>query len=176
MIRHAWARQLQQLIASWWVARNARERWLVGGGGIIAVIVLPYVWLWEPLVERAATLRQEVIEQRRDLNWMQDAAAQIEAKGENGTTATEPVTDGRSLLGLVDRSARNSGLNEQVNRVQPDGGSSLRVWLERAPFDDLVKWLDSLERAGGITVRDLTVERTAEEGLVNARLTLEVGS
>ncbi|BAU56615.1 general secretion pathway protein M [Halorhodospira halochloris] len=168
--------ELRDQISRWWSARNTRERWIVGSGAVIAFVVLPYVWFWEPLVERAEGLRAEVTEQRRDLAWMRDAAQQIKAAGEGGAGATEPVTDGRSLLGLVDRSARHSGLNDQVSRVQPDGESSVRVWLDRAPFNDLVKWLDNLEGAGGVVVSDLTVERTGEEGLVDARLTLEVGS
>jgi general secretion pathway protein M len=167
--------ELHQLVLRWWEGRNTRERWLVAVGGLVAITLLPYVWFWEPLVDRAETLHKEVAEQRQDLRWMRKAAQRIEASGRASSAAQQPITDGRSLLGLVDRSARQAGLDEQVSRVQPDGDSSVRVWLERAPFNDLVRWLDELERPGGVRVSDLTVERTDESGLVDARLTLEVG-
>lgn len=176
MSLRAWLVELRQLLLHWWGARNPRERWVVGSGVALMVAVLPYVWIWEPLVERAAALESAVAEQRHDLAWMRDAARQIRAHGGAEAGAAEPVTDGRSLLGLVDRSARQADLDDQVSRVQPDGRSSVRVWLDEAPFNQLIEWLDDLQRATGVEVSDLTVERTNDKGLVNARLTLEVGS
>ncbi|MBK1734189.1 hypothetical protein CKO15_02600 [Halorhodospira abdelmalekii] len=169
-----WAEWREPLLR-WWAGREVRERWLVVSAAVVVLLVLPYVWIWEPLVERAEQLEASVAEQRRDLAWMR-GAAEVVAAAERSGGAGEPVTDDRSLLGLVDRSARAAGLEERVTRVQPEGGGRVRVWLERAPFNDLVQWLDGLEAAAGVSVSALTVERTREEGLVNARLTLEVDS
>jgi len=156
-----------------WSARNARERWLLGGGGLLVLVVLPYVAIWEPLVERRAYLQDRVAEQRQDLAWMRSAAEEIQAR--NGESASaEPVTDERSLLSLVDRAARDAGIDDQLSRAQPDGDGTLRVWMDRVPFDELMGWLDGLQRAAGVEVAALTVERTQDDGLVNARLTLEV--
>ncbi len=156
-----------------WAARNTRERWLLGGGGLLVVVILPYVAFWEPLVERRDQLEAQVADQRQDLAWMRAAAEEIRAHDGEGGSA-EPVTDERSLLSLVDRAAREAGLDDQLSRVQPDGDGTLRVWMDQVPFDELMEWLDGLQRAAGVEVDALTVERTQEDGLVNVRLTLEV--
>ena len=156
-----------------WSARNTRERWLLSAGGLLLAVILPYVVLWEPLVERRDQLEAQVAEQRQDLAWMRSAAEQIRAH-EGDTDSAEPVTDERSLLSLVDRAARDAGIDDQLSRAQPDGDGTLRVWMDRVPFDELMGWLDGLQRAAGVEVAALTVERTQEDGLVNVRLTLEV--
>nr|WP_041595716.1 type II secretion system protein M [Halorhodospira halophila] len=169
---------MQQLRAEaerFWSARNPRERWLLGSGGLLVLVVVPYVAVWEPLTERRDQLQAQVAEQRQDLAWMRSAAEEIHAHdGDNGSA--EPVTDERSLLSLVDRAAREAGIDDQLSRVQPDGDGTLRVWMDRVPFDELMNWLDGLQRAAGVEVDALTVERTQEDGLVNVRLTLEVGT
>ncbi len=167
------AAELRAALGSWWGARNGRERWMVGGGLALALVVLPYVMVWEPVTGRVAELEQRVVEERRDLAWMHEAAREVRAAG-GGAAPAEPVTDDRSLLSLVDSSARRANLDGRLNRVQPDGAGSVRVWLDRAPFDEVVVWLDRLQRTGGVRVSALVVERTGDEGLVNARLTLEI--
>ena len=159
-------------LARWWAARNGRERWMVGGGLVLALVAVPYVTVWEPVVERMAALERQVAEARRDLAWMQEAAGEVRRHGGGG--GTEAATDDRSLLGVVDRTARQAGLDGRLSRVQPDGAGSVRVWLDRAPFDAVVVWLHRLQRDGGVRVAALVVERTRDEGLVNVRLTLEV--
>lgn len=168
--------ELRARLRQWWEQRNERERWLIAlGGGLLAVVV-PYVAFWEPLVERTATLEAEVAEQREDLAWMRRAAREIEAQRGEDEGAGEPITDDRSLLSVVDRSARRSGLEDALSRVQPEDGDTVRVWMDDAPFDDLVSWLDALQRTSGVRVDSMSVERTRQDGIVDARLTLEVGA
>jgi general secretion pathway protein M len=49
----------------------------------------------------------------------------------------------------------------------------VRVWLDGAPFDVLVKWLTTLNSTHGILVDNATLERTESAGRVDARLTLQ---
>ena len=80
---------------------------------------------------------------------------------------------GRSLLSVADSTARAGGLATALKRVEPEGGNSVRVWLDGAPFDVLVKWLVTLSTQHGVDANSATLERSETAGQVNARLTLE---
>jgi len=60
-----------------------------------------------------------------------------------------------------------------LKRVEPEGSDSVRVWLDGAPFDVLVKWLGTLSTIHGVKAETVTLERTDTAGRVNARLTLQ---
>ncbi|MFP3873936.1 MAG: type II secretion system protein GspM [Thiohalophilus sp.] len=162
---------LKQQVTLWWQARNIRERWILAIGGTLTVIVFAYVGLWEPLVKQRTTLEQELVELRETHAWMKQAAATIRDRSDQ--SGTLPATDDRSLIGLVDRSARNAGLGDQLNRVQPRGDHGVQIWFEQVAFDRLIIWIDELERSSGTRVSAMQVEATATGGLVDARLNLE---
>jgi general secretion pathway protein M len=77
------------------------------------------------------------------------------------------------LLGTIDRTAKAGDLGKSVKRVQPDGQTKARVWLENANFDAMIKWLESLQRQQGIRIVTSVIEKQEEAGIVNARLVLE---
>ncbi len=81
--------------------------------------------------------------------------------------------DTRSLLVLVDATARGSAVGEALLRVEPVAGDQVRVYFEGAGFDALVTWLGELEARHGVVIGDLTVNRAAGVGRVDARLLLQ---
>ena len=48
----------------------------------------------------------------------------------------------------------------------------VNVWLENASFDVCVAWLEDIGRRYGVTVEELSIDRAANAGMVNARITL----
>ena len=58
-------------------------------------------------------------------------------------------------------------------RYQPVGDSGLSLWLENSAFNQLVLWLERLEKRHGIRVDEISVERAAQDGVVNVRLVLQ---
>jgi len=157
-------------LRQYWEQLQLRERRMLTIGGIAAVILLLYALLWEPFTGEIAHLKDSVSTQRATLAWMQQAAA--EAQQLRGTSAAG--TDGRSLLAVSDETAKSHQLGAAMKRVQPDGQHTVRIWLEGAPFGDLLRWLDTLSRRHGVRITALNVERIpATPGHVNARVSLE---
>ena len=78
---------------------------------------------------------------------------------------------GRSLLAVVDQSARSGGLGNAIKRIEPDGSKGVKVWLEGAPFDPMILWLGKLAKSFRIEPSMITLEPIGD-GRVNARLTL----
>jgi general secretion pathway protein M len=85
------------------------------------------------------------------------------------------VANGESLLVIVDRSARESGLASALSGSEPGSAGNLSVRLEKAPFDALVGWLARLGQQNGVTVDSAIIEKSGTPGLVNANIVLHTG-
>lgn len=153
---------------NWFLNLAPRERWLVIAAAGMAGILSIYVFVLEPLIARKAMLERQVIAQEQLLQWMQATASSSTLRGSD---STDERTE--SLFALVDRSARGTALAGALQRIQPEGQSVVRIWLDNASFDELVRWVATLERDHGVVVTVLAVERASEPGRVTARLTLE---
>ena len=157
---------------AWLENLDPRERMMVAAGGALFVLFLLYIMVWSPLHSGYDTMKETVEEQRATALWMQQSAQTLKGlKGSAGSTAQG--RGGRSLLSVADSTARAGGLGPALKRVEPEGSDSVRVWLEGAPFDVLVKWLGTLSTIHGVNAETVTMERSDATGRVNARLTLQ---
>ncbi len=156
---------------AWFERLDARERLLaILGGGALALLIL-YLMLWRPMFARNALLKQTVAEQQESLDWMRQSAARIKAlRRAAGADATSGL-GGRSLLAVVDESARGGGLGASIKRIEPDTDKGVKVWLEGASFDQIILWLGDLGRQYQVEISGITVEPQGA-GLVNARISL----
>ena len=158
---------------TWWEGLSYRERLLVSGGALLTLALLLYVLAWQPFQASHRRLRQSVAEQRVELAAMRQMAGEIKRLGGSGVTTASPA-DGRSLLTLVDQTARAAGLGAALKRVTPQGENRLGVQFDAVEFDQLVPWLGQLERDHRIVIVNLSADRAAV-GRVNARLTVQGG-
>ncbi|MFU8819847.1 MAG: type II secretion system protein GspM [Desulfurivibrio sp.] len=160
--------QLETLLAD--IPPRQRPLLFIGLG--LLVLLLIWLLLLAPLGSSRATLAREIAAQEQELAWMREAAKEVR---QYTTTAGNGgrAGGGASPLAAIDTSARQLGLGQAMQRVEPVGSREVRVWLENAAFDDLLRWLVLLQAGHGIEVAEIVVEpgRTAS-GLVNSRLTL----
>ncbi len=154
---------------AWWDRLEHRERALISGSAMIAMIVLGYVLVWEPFQTSHRRLQQSVAEQRADLAWMRQAAQEIQRL----SGAARPKSDGRSLLTLIDQTARTAGIGVALKQMTPQGDDRLSARLDAVEFNKLLPWLGVLEREYPITLINLSVDRTETPGLVNARVIVQ---
>lgn len=158
---------------AWWQGLNARERGVLAAGAALVLVLLLYTQVWEPFHQRFERLRATVAEGRQDLAWMRRAALELERLDRGNSPAQPRPADGRSLLTLVDQTARTAGLGAAVKRVEPQGSDQVRMRLEQVSFDELIRWLGSLEQEHGVQAVNAIVDRQAEGGRVDARLVLQ---
>jgi len=157
----------------WWSGLQANERRMLILGAIALGLILPYFAIWSPLQDNVMALQQQVQEQRAVKRWMNQAAAEVKQLGGSRGAAVTP-RDGRSLMAVVDQTAKRSGLGAGLKRLEPEGQAAVKVWLEQVAFDDMLRWLTSLEQKNGLAVATITIDRQDAEGRINARMTLEV--
>lgn len=149
-------------------ALSPRERRLLLAGAVAAAAILIFGILL-PLDHSVAQAQQRLAKKRADLSWMQSVAPQI------ALLPPAAAANGESLLVVVDRSARESGLASALSGSEPGATGSLSVRLEKAPFDVLVGWLTRLAQQNGVAVDSAIIEKTGAPGLVNANIVLHSG-
>jgi general secretion pathway protein M len=156
----------------WLASLDPQERLLVYGAAAVLGVILLYVVLVHPFHSSYDKLRDGVEERRATLQWMQESALKVrQLKGAN--PAAGKGMEGRSLLSVTDDAARAAGLGAALKRVEPDGSTGVRVWLEDASFDSVVGWLGVMASRYGVDVDTASMERAAKTGRINARLSLQ---
>jgi len=159
---------------AWLAGLEQRERHLVISGAVLLGLMLLYVAVWEPLTGKVDALRVSTSEQASTLRWMRQTAQEV--KKLRGSGGRAKSTGGQSLLSVVDRTAKSGRLGTALKRVQPDGEKRVRVWMEAASFDDVMRWLVLLDTRYGVTVENSVFEMKQESGRVDARLVFEATS
>jgi general secretion pathway protein M len=157
---------------AWLENLDPRERMMVMAGGALLVLFLLYIMVWSPIHTGYSSMKDTVEEQRATALWMQKSAQTLKGLKRGGGNKAQGL-GGRSLLSVADSTARAGGLGPALKRVEPEGSDSVRVWLDGAPFDMLVKWLGTLSTFHGVNAETVTMERSDVNGRVNARLTLQ---
>ncbi len=156
-------------LQTWYAGLAKREqRFVLGGAVAVAVLLLLAVGL--PLQRQVSGLQQRIVRKQADLLWMQSVAPTLAAAGPAAVAGNGPQ---ESLLVLIDRTARESGLGQALTGSQPSGDGGLRVTLEKADFNSVVSWTARLAEQQAVSVQTATIEAAAEPGTVNAGLVLQ---
>src|SRR5690349_5296664 len=129
---HSSLEQLQIRLAT----LPARERNLAIAGSMAAVVFLIYLIVFVPLHKAIDVRTARIDHKQQDLAWMQNFRAELQNLSNQQPTANNP---GESLVVLIDRTARESGLGNAVTGQTPNGNGSMRVRLEGASFDSLIQ-------------------------------------
>lgn len=155
-------------LVQWFTGLAESERRIVLAGALV-VPLLFVIGVLLPLDRSVAQAHQRLAKKRNDLVWMQGVASELAAAPQ------PPAAAGESLLVIVDRSARESGLAGSLAGSEPAGPGGLSLRLQKAPFDTLVAWLARLAQQNGIRVDSATIDGAGTPGLVNAAVVLRTG-
>lgn len=153
----------------WFDSLAPRERLFVATGGILVALVIFWAIVLAPLSSKVRQLSERVESKKSTLAWMSAAAAEIASAGAVAASAGNPD---QSLVVVIDRTARQSGLGQTITRNQPVGDDGIRVRMEGAGFDTVTQWLGQLQTAHGLSLEAATFERGPVNGTVTASITL----
>jgi len=153
-------------VRAWFEALSQREQRTVLLGSAAAVIVLLFGTLL-PFERHVNGAQQRVATKQADLAWLESMRPQIAQ-----LQGTAPIASHESMVVLVDRIARETGVARQLAGSQPSGDGSLSVHLEQVPFDALAGWAGALVQRYGVHISSASVEGSTAAGLVNATFVL----
>jgi general secretion pathway protein M len=138
--------------------------------GACAVLLLFILAVLLPLQRSVAAIQQRVERKRDDLQWLRAMAPQLA-----GLQANAAPTSHESLVVLVDRTTRDSGLAKSLVGSQPSGDGGLNIRFDQVPFDALISWLAQLRERYGVGVDSATIDAAKGTGNVTATLVLHSG-
>lgn len=150
-------------------ALSARERAIVIGGVVLVLLVALYTLVLAPFYGALDARAKRLERKQADLSWMHTVAPELQAAGGAVPAAMQ---NGESLVVLVDRTARESGLASALTGQTPTGTGAIRVRFEDATFDTLVLWMGNLVQRYGVTIDQATIDRAGKPGLVTATFVL----
>ncbi len=149
-----------------------RERIFLISGAVFLILAFLYWIIWEPFSKSVDSMELTVIQQQSTLSGMKKMAAEF-TELRKKASPSQKNTQGQSLLTLIDSSAKNRKLGPALKRVEPVGDSKVRVRMDKANFNHMIRWLGYLEQNYDILATSITLDKQSESGLVNARLVLE---
>ena len=139
-----------------------REQRLVIISAILVLVVIFYWGIWSPLSTSIEKDQAAVKNQTELLNWVQknaNRAVQLRSSGINKASFSG------SLPQEVNQTANRMKI--AISRMQPQG-DELQVWIEQAPFNDVLSWLQSLEKKG-VSILDIDIAESDSLGQVKIR-------
>lgn len=149
-------------LKSMYLQLNVREQRLVIISAILVLIAIFYWSVWSPLNTSLERGKIAVRNQTELLDWVQkNANKAIQLRSNVGKN----VSFSGSLLQAVNQSA--SRMNIAISRMQPQG-EEVQVWIDEIPFNDVLSWLQSLEKIG-ISILDIDLAESDLPGLVKIR-------
>lgn len=139
---------------------SLRERVMIAGAAFVLLGALGHVQIRAPLLQQRDALLSS-IDRHENAVTRVSSARSLNLPAE---TAGAPIPD------IVADTAPRFGLN--IRRVEPEGART-RIALEEAAFENLVRWLSSLNTDHGLKIGAIALERRPAPGTVAANLTLE---
>lgn len=144
-----------------------REKLIVGVGLLVLVVVVLHAQVIEPYQLRSAELRDQIAQQRADLDWMRSAVASMPANAEARASGT---IDG-TLASYVNQVVSRQGLSGQLSQMSPVGDDELRMRYSAVDFNRLVAFIAEVN-ASGLDIRDIRVSPGDDAGIVDCSLVL----
>ncbi len=149
-------------IKTWWQGLNLREQRLVLAMGSAFSIFLLYSLVWQPLNDNLAQTKKRLASRQALLTWVTDNTARYQSVKSLGGNQKS----GGSLSSIINRTANQQQLT--ITRMQPQG-DNLQVWLDSAPFTQLLFWLEHLANIEGLQVQAIDLTQGNNEGEVRVR-------
>lgn len=131
-------------------------------GGALALYVL-YQVLLHPLAAANQRLESQNAVAQKSLAAMTQMAAQLQALQQ--TQSQTASAQNENITQLIDRTVAASSL--RMSRFQPGSSGDVQVRLDNMPFDQVLRWLNELESAQAVTIRELVIAPGSATGLVN---------
>jgi type II secretory pathway component PulM len=150
-----------------WVRSSPREKLIVGVGLLVLAVIILHSLVIEPYQLRLAELRDEVEQQRADLQWMRSAVARIPA---TSSTPSAVQIDG-TLANFIDQAVRRQGLTDQLSQMSPVGADEIRIRYAAVDFNRLIGFIAQVNESG-LEIKDIRISPGDDPGIVDCSLVL----
>jgi general secretion pathway protein M len=152
----------------WFVSKSDRDRRVLKLLAAVAGLLVCYIGIWEPLSRYAAEQQLQANRAQSTADWLVTNRGALEATASSSSAAATGNRAAAPTIAQITNSAAT--FNLMFSRLQPEADGSVSVALEQQPFNAVVQWLVGIENEQGFTIDRASIDRTNEQGLVNAQL------
>jgi len=153
----------------WYKNLTQSERRLVSIGLVVVVAVLAWRLVYLPLnrqLDSQVVIKNRLHEQLIEMQNMGDVSLTQQV-----TSQSIPPT--MTFSTWLDQQLNQLGLQELVSRTEPIDSNSLTVWLNNAPFDQVIDWIQAIHEGYRVQVDQIDVNVTDRSlGYTNIRMRL----
>jgi general secretion pathway protein M len=168
--KHPARETITSKLSAWFSDLSQSEQRLLTVGGLLVGMALGWVLVYQPVVNHIDAQVSVKARLQNQLNQMQ---AMTGTTVNNSVTEVLPIPAGVTFSSWVDQQLRLVNLQEMVNRTEPIDENSLSVWLQGAPFDQVIDWLQTISTQYAVQVDQIDVNVVdATLGLTNIRMRL----
>ena len=146
---------------------SMREKMIVAAALVMLLLIGAHSQVIEPYQLRLAELRDEIDQQRADLDWMKSAVASMPAT----VTRSNSAAISGTLTNFIDQAVRRQGLSEQLSQMSPVGDDEIRMRFSAVDFNRLIGFIAEVNTSG-LEIKDLRITAGDDPGVVNCSLVL----
>ena len=157
----------REAFAHWWHVRSRSERRWLTAIGVLIVLALLWIVVWQPLLRDTDRLAQRAPLDRAAL--AEGRRASDEIAGLARSAPAPQAIDPRAALDAILVAKNLKSAATQIERIDSD---RLRVTFDRIGFDALAATLDTLQREARLRAVEVVATGRVEPGLVRADVTL----
>ena len=152
----------------WFQNLTDNEQRLLRVGALLVILALSWALVYLPV-------NKHITSQVNVKNRLQQQLQQMQALTGTAVTAQaneyKPIPPGITFSAWVDQQLRVVNLQDFVNRIEPVDENSLTIWLQGAPFDTVIDWLQLIARQYAVQVDQIDVNVVDSSiGLTNIRM------
>lgn len=156
---------------SWWLNATLRERQVVTLGAILVGLFILYEITLVPLSNKVDSMRKQIQNNQTLLAWMQESDKRIKQLSSNPKNSSPKST--ASLLNLLQTDIDKTSLAKNVSLLQQADNDSVQIHLQKAGFDNLMKWLINISQEQQLIILQASFVPEPTPGIVEADLKIQ---
>lgn len=160
--------RLKGQVVAQWRALPVETRSRVAVGGVVGGMFLFWLVVALPMSRRVAALKAQAPGRVQALATMRAQAQEVSRLRASGAQGRAPA----DVTTAVEQSAEQYGLNAGIVSISQDETGAMELTLKDVAFGRMLRWTNRLRTDHGLRVVKATLERTPDEGFVDAKLVL----
>ncbi len=145
---------------------NEREKWMVFSAVLCIVIYIFYFFLYSPIATRVHERQEQLVEKTATLQWMN------RVKNQKPAGAAKKSIDNGQLLTLLSTQLKNHATISFPFQLQQTSSGEIQLNFDQIPFNLFIEWLAQLNDKYKINIKQLNVNKTATQGVVQLMIIL----